>query len=87
VQDALGGALVIVGFGLAIVLTTPARHRFSSRTLDIAAACAGVLVGVGGLLIVGGANVWSWVAAPLVLGIAAVAQRRALFAPGGPLRT
>ena len=78
---------MVVGFALAIALVTPARHRYSTRALDGAAASAGVIVGVGGLLIVGGANVWSWVVAPLVLGIAAVAQRRALFAPGGPLRT
>jgi hypothetical protein len=87
VQDVVGGALVIAGFALATALVTPARHRFTPGILDGAAALAGVLVGVGGLLIVGGANVWSWVTAPLVLGIAAVAQRRALFAPGGPLRT
>jgi len=87
VPDVVGGVVVVLGFALAITVVTPARARLSTRALDVLAAFAGVIVGVGGLLIVGGANVWSWVVAPLVLGIGAVTQRRALFAPGGPLRT
>ena len=76
-----------VGFLLAIALVTPIRLRYPGRVLDVLAAVAGVLVGLGGLSIVGEANVWSWLVAPLAVGIGTVAQRRALFAPGGPLRT
>jgi uncharacterized membrane protein len=87
VGDILGGALVVMGFLLGIALVTPIRVRYPGRVSDVLAAVAGVMVGVGGLSIVGGANVWSWLVAPLAVGIGAVAQRRALFAPGGPLRT
>ena len=47
----------------------------------------GACVGAVGLLIVGDAGPASWVVAPVFLGLGAVAQQRALFAPGGPFRT
>ena len=50
-------------------------------------ALAGAVVGVVALLPIAHVDPWSWVVAPLVLAIAAVAQLRALFAPGGPFRT
>jgi hypothetical protein len=61
--------------------------RPSRRALDVMLFVFGVCVGAIGLLIVGDAGPGSWVVAPVVLGMGAVAQQRALFAPGGPFRT
>jgi MFS family permease len=87
VHIATGVALIVIGGVLALSLVSALRDRLGRRESDILAAVAGVLVATGGLLVVGGANVWSWVLAPLVLGLGAVGQRRALTAPGGPFRT
>ena len=86
-HTATGVALIVIGALLAIALVSVLRDRLGRSASDVLAASAGVLVAVGGLLVVGGANVWSWVIAPVVLGMGAVAQRRALLAPGGPFRT
>jgi preprotein translocase subunit SecF len=86
-QRATGVVLILIGGTIAVSLMTWLRHRWGGGVADIWAAVAGVLVAAGGLLVVGGANVWSWMIAPLVLGAGAVAQRRALLAPGGPFRT
>jgi len=53
----------------------------------VAAALLGATVGVCALLPLDHVDPWSWVVAPLVLAIGAVAQMRALSAPGGPFRT
>ena len=82
-----GIALIVIGGLLAIALVSILRDRLGRSLSDVLAAVSGVLVAAGGLLLVEGANVWSWVLAPLVLGMGAVAQRRALLAPGGPFRT
>jgi hypothetical protein len=60
-----------------------------SRTVRITvfAAIGGAIAGLGGLALLDHVDPWSWVVAPLVLAIGAVAQSRALFAPGGPFRT
>ena len=82
-----GMALIVAGAALALSLVMWLRASLDTRSADALAALAGVTVACGGLLVVGGANVWSWVTAAVVLGIGAVAQRRALLAPGGPFRT
>ena len=87
VHTASGVALIAVGALLAIALVSVLRDRLGRNVSDMLAALAGVLVAAGGLLVVGDANIWSWVMAPAVLGMGAVAQRRALLAPGGPFRT
>jgi hypothetical protein len=51
------------------------------------AAAVGAIVGVLALIPLDHVDPWSWVVAPVVLAIGAVAQLRALFAPGGPFRT
>jgi len=61
--------------------------RPSRRALDVMLFVFGACVGVIGLLIVGDAGPGSWIVAPVILGLGAVAQQRALFAPGGPFRT
>jgi hypothetical protein len=80
-----GMTLIVAGAALAFSLVT--WMRVQGPSADALAAVAGAAVACGGLLVVGGANVWSWVTAAIVLGIGAVAQRRALLAPGGPFRT
>jgi len=64
----------------------PGVH-LSRRALDLLLLVFGACVGAVGLMIVGDASPGSWVVAPVVLGLGAVAQHRALFAPGGPFRT
>lgn len=64
----------------------PVVH-LSRRALDLLCFVVGACVGAVGLLIVGDAGPGSWVVAPVALGLGAVAQQRALFAPGGPFRT
>jgi hypothetical protein len=62
--------------------------RMSRRNRTrLVAALAGAIVGVVALIPLDHVDPWSWVVAPLVIAIGAVAQIRALFAPGGPLRT
>jgi len=61
--------------------------HLSRRALDLLCFVLGACVGAVGLLIVGEAGPGSWVVAPVALGLGAVAQQRALFAPGGPFRT
>jgi hypothetical protein len=50
-------------------------------------ALVGALVGIGVLATLDHVDPWSWIVAPVVLALGAVAQVRALFAPGGPFRT
>jgi hypothetical protein len=50
-------------------------------------ALGGAIVGVLALLPIAHVDPWSWVVAPLFLALGAVAQARALFSDGGPLRT
>ena len=54
---------------------------------SVVAAVVGALVGALALTVLDHVDPWSWVVAPAVLAIGAVAQIRALFAPGGPFRT
>jgi hypothetical protein len=49
---------------------------------SVAAALVGAVVGVLALTTLDHVDPWSWVVAPVVLAIGAVAQIRALFAPG-----
>jgi hypothetical protein len=53
----------------------------------IVIALVGAIVGVLALLPLGHVDPWSWVVAPAFLAVGAVAQARALFSEGGPLRT
>jgi hypothetical protein len=50
-------------------------------------ALLGAVVGVLALLPIDHVDPWSWVVAPAFLAVGAVAQARALFSEGGPLRT
>jgi hypothetical protein len=50
-------------------------------------AFVGAAVGVLALLPLAHVDPWSWVVAPAFLAAGAVAQARALYSEGGPLRT
>jgi hypothetical protein len=88
VVEATSGWILLVAGGAVLALTlTVSRRRLSRPMLDVTLAFGGVIVATGGLLLVGDAGPGSWLVASLVLGAGAVAQERALFAPGGPFRT
>ena len=50
-------------------------------------ALAGALIGLLALVPLDHVDPWSWVVAPTILAVGAVAQVRALFSEGGPFRT
>jgi hypothetical protein len=50
-------------------------------------ALAGALLGLLALVPLDHVDPWSWVVAPAVVAVGAVAQSRALFSEGGPFRT
>jgi hypothetical protein len=55
--------------------------------LDVLLAVGGAGIGVGGLLLLSDVELASWVVAPILLAIAAIAHVRVLFAGQGPFRT
>jgi hypothetical protein len=87
VRTTLGWVVIAIGAVIVVLVVTRLHATLSRRALDIVSFATGVGVGVGGLLVVGDADTWSWIVAPLALGVGAVAQERALFASGGPFRT
>jgi hypothetical protein len=54
---------------------------------DAILALVGAAIGVGGLALQDDVGVWSWVVAPLAIGVLLPLHVRALFAGEGPLRT
>jgi hypothetical protein len=74
-----------VSCGLGALATL--RRGVATTTTLLLMAFAGVLVGVGGLLVQHGVSAGEWAATPLVLGALGVFQARLLFAGDGPLRT
>jgi uncharacterized membrane protein YeaQ/YmgE (transglycosylase-associated protein family) len=86
VDTTIGWIVVALATG-ALAAAVWGRERLARGTLDAVLGVAGACVGVGGLLIVGDAGLASWIVAPIVLAVGAVAQERVLFADGGPLRT
>jgi hypothetical protein len=86
--DPVGGWTTIA-ISLALVLVTAfvLRERMPRRVVDAVLFVGGAGVALGGLLLLEEVDVASWVVAPLVAAVAAVAQVRAMFAGGGPFRT
>jgi hypothetical protein len=80
--------ILLVAAGATVLLATWVllRHRLSGTSADALTALAGVLVGVGGLLLLDDVGLASWLLTPPFLAAAGVAHRRALFAGAGPLR-
>jgi hypothetical protein len=87
VDTTIGWIVVALASGALAAAVLWGRERLARGTLDAVLGVAGACVGAGGLLIVGDAGLASWIVAPIVLAVGAVAQERVLFADGGPLRT
>ena len=83
----VGAILLALSVAGALVVGLVFRRRWSPRTVDVVMALTGVGMGIGGLMLVDDVGAASWVFAPLVLGVVAPAQVRALFAGDGPFRT
>lgn len=82
-----GWAVVTASTVVILAATFPLRTRIHPRLVDGLLALAGVGIGLGGLLVVEDAGPGSWILAPALLAVGAIAHVRALFAGEGPLRT
>lgn len=87
-MDPIGAWTTLLMAAAVLVLATfPLRTRLRPRVVDALLALGGAGTGVGGLLFLTDVEPASWVVAPALLAIAAVAHVRALFAGEGPFRT
>jgi hypothetical protein len=87
-MDPVGGWSTLLAASAVVLLATfPLRTRLRPPVVDVLLARGGVGIGVGGLLLLDDVEPASWVVAPLLLAVAAVAHVRILFAGQGPFRT
>jgi hypothetical protein len=87
-MDPVGGWSTLLAASAVVLLATfPLRTRLRPPVVDVLLALGGVGIGVGGLLLLDDVELASWVVAPLLLAVAAVAHVRILFAGQGPFRT
>jgi hypothetical protein len=87
-MDPVGGwSTLLVASAVLLLATFPLRARLRPRVVDALLALGGAGVGVGGLLLLNDVEPASWVVAPVLLAVAAVAHVRILFAGQGPFRT
>jgi hypothetical protein len=87
-MDPVGGWSTLLAASAVLLLATfPLRTRLRPPVVDVLLALGGVGIGVGGLLLLDDVELASWVVAPLLLAVAAVAHVRILFAGQGPFRT
>jgi len=87
-MDPIGGwTTLLVAAAVLLLATFPLRTRLRPWVVDVTLALGGAGVGVGGLLLLSDVEAASWVVAPVLLAIAAVAHVRFLFAGEGPFRT
>ena len=87
-MDPVGGWTTLLLATTVLALATfPLRARLRPRVVDAMLALGGAGIGVGGLLLLRDVETASWVVAPVLLAIAAVAHVRFLFAGEGPFRT
>jgi hypothetical protein len=82
-----GGTTLLVALTVLVLATFPLRTRLRPALVDAMLALGGAGIGEGGLLFVRDVEPGSWVVAPGLLAIAAVAHVRFLFAGEGPFRT
>jgi hypothetical protein len=87
VDDPLAWAVLAASSAVFLAAAFPLRTRLRPRVVDALLAISGAGIGVGGLFFLDDVGVWSWVFAPVFLGVAAIAHVRALFAGAGPFRT
>jgi hypothetical protein len=87
-MDPVGGwTTLLVALTVLVLATFPLRTRLRPALVDAMLALGGAGIGVGGLLFLRDVEPGSWVFAPALLAIAAVAHVRFLFAGEGPFRT
>jgi hypothetical protein len=87
-MDPVGGwSSLLAAAALLLLAAFPLRTRLPRRVIDGLLALGGAGIGVGGLLLLSDVEPASWVVAPVLLGVAAVAHVRFLFAGQGPFRT
>jgi hypothetical protein len=82
-----GWSVLLAAAALLLLAALPLRTRLPQRVLDALVALGGAGVGVGGLLLLNDVEAASWVVAPVLLAVAAVAHVRFLWAGEGPFRT
>lgn len=83
-----GIAIVAAAAVLLIITALVLRPRLPQRATDILTALGGAGVGAGGLLLLDrDVSLASWIAAPVILALAALAHSRMLFGGAGPFRT
>jgi hypothetical protein len=87
-MDPVGGwTALLAALAVLALATFPLRTRLRPAVVDAMLALGGAGIGVGGLLFLRDVEAGSWVVAPALLAIAAVAHVRFLFAGEGPFRT
>jgi hypothetical protein len=82
-----GWTTLLVAAAVLVLATFPLRTRLRPRVVDAMLALGGAGIGLGGLLFIRDVETASWVVAPVLLAITAVAHVRFLFAGKGPFRT
>ncbi|MEP7060030.1 MAG: hypothetical protein ABI828_04805 [Actinomycetota bacterium] len=83
-----GIVVIVVAVALLVLTSIVLRPRIPRPATDLLAASSGAAVAIGGLLLLhDDVSMASWIAAPVVLGLLAVAHTRMLFGGGGPFRT
>jgi len=80
-------ATLLAASAVLVLAAFPLRTRVPPRVVDAVLALGGAGIGVGGLLFLTDVEPASWIVAPAMLAIAAVAHVRFLFAGEGPFRT
>jgi len=78
---------LLAASAVLVLAAFPLRTRVPPRVVDAVLALGGAGIGVGGLLFLTDVEPASWIVAPAMLAIAAVAHVRLLFAGEGPFRT
>jgi hypothetical protein len=87
-MDPVGGwTALLAALAVLVMATFPLRTRLRPAIVNAMLALGGAGIGVGGLLFLRDVEPGSWVVAPALLAIAAVAHARFLFAGEGPFRT
>jgi len=87
-MDPVGGwTTLLAALAVLVLATFPLRTRLRPALVNAMLALGGAGIGVGGLLFLRDVEAGSWVVAPGLLAIAAVAHVRFLFAGEGPFRT
>jgi hypothetical protein len=87
-MDPVGGwTALLAALAVLVMATFPLRTRLRPAIVNAMLALGGAGIGVGGLLFLRDVEPGSWVVAPALLAIAAVAHVRFLFAGEGPFRT